>query len=54
MVIGEKGQKLKEIGTEARLDIQKLLDTKIMLRLWVKVKENWRDDEQALNNLGYN
>jgi GTP-binding protein Era len=53
MVIGEKGQKLKEIGTEARLDIQKLLDAKIMLRLWVKVKENWRDDEQALNNLGY-
>ena len=53
MVIGDKGLKLKEIGTEARMDIQKLLDTKVMLRLWVKVKENWRDDEQALNNLGY-
>ena len=53
IVIGEKGQKLKEIGTESRLDIEKLLDTKVMLRLWVKIKENWRDDEQALNNLGY-
>ncbi len=53
IVIGEKGQKLKEIGTEARQDIQKLLDQKVMLRLWVKIKANWRDDEQALNQLGY-
>ncbi|MCX7122598.1 MAG: GTPase Era [Gammaproteobacteria bacterium] len=53
IVIGDKGSKLKEIGTEARRDIEKLLDTKVMLRLWVKIKENWRDDEQALNNLGY-
>ncbi len=53
IVIGEKGKKLKEIGTEARLDIQRLLEKKVMLRLWVKVKENWRDDERSLMSLGY-
>ncbi len=53
IVIGEKGAKLKEIGTEARRDIEALLQKKVMLRLWVKVKENWRDDERSLMSLGY-
>lgn len=53
IVIGEKGAKLKEIGSEARRDIEALLQQKVMLRLWVKVKENWRDDERSLMNLGY-
>lgn len=53
IVIGEKGLKLKAVGTEARQDIQRLVDKKVMLRLWVKVKENWRDDERSLMGLGY-
>ena len=53
MVIGKKGQKLKEIGTDARHDIEKLLAKKVFLRLWVKVKEGWSDDARALKSLGY-
>jgi GTP-binding protein Era len=53
MVIGNKGEKLKTIGREARKDIEYLLDNKVFLELWVKVKSGWADDERALHSLGY-
>ena len=53
MVIGNKGAKLKTIGMEARLDMERLFDTKVFLELWVKVKAGWADDERALRSLGY-
>lgn len=53
IVIGDKGDRLKSIGTEARMDMEKLFETKIMLNLWVKVKGAWSDDERALKSLGY-
>lgn len=53
IVIGTGGERLKLIGEEARKDIEKLLDSKVMLKLWVKVKSGWADDERALRSLGY-
>ena len=53
IVIGKDGDLLKLIGTRARKDIEKLLDRKVFLRLWVKVKEGWSDSERALKNFGY-
>lgn len=53
IVIGKKGAKLKKVGISARREIEKLLGTKVFLRLWVKVKENWTDDDKALRGLGY-
>lgn len=53
MVIGNKGSKLKIIGTEARRDMEKTFDNKVHLELWVKVKSGWADDERVLNSLGY-
>ncbi|QGM80560.1 GTPase Era [Otariodibacter oris] len=53
MVIGQGGQKIKVIGTEARLDMERLFDNKVHLELWVKVKAGWADDERALRSLGY-
>ncbi|KFZ29624.1 GTPase Era [Pseudidiomarina atlantica] len=53
MVIGAGGQKLKQIGSEARRDIETLIDGKVHLQLWVKVKSGWADDERALRSLGY-
>ncbi len=53
IIIGKKGARLKKVGIKARRDIEKLLQTKVFLRLWVKVKENWTDDERALRSLGY-
>jgi GTP-binding protein Era len=53
MIIGQGGSKLKTIGTEARRDLEKLLDNKVMMKLWVKVKSGWSDDERALKSLGY-
>ena len=53
ILIGEKGARLKQIGTEARQDIENLCGTKVMLELWVKVKSGWSDDERALQSLGY-
>ena len=53
IVIGAKGSKLKEIGRMARLDINKLLERRCHLQLWVKVKSGWSDDERALKGLGY-
>lgn len=53
MVIGNKGEKLKTIGREARKDMETMLDNKVFLELWVKVKSGWADDERALRSLGY-
>ncbi len=53
IIIGDKGSRIKQIGIEARQDMEKLFDRKIMLTLWVKVKKGWSDDERALNSLGY-
>jgi GTP-binding protein Era len=53
MLIGEKGAKLKEIATQARLDMEKLFDGKVFLEVFVKVKSGWADDERALKSLGY-
>ena len=53
IVIGEKGSKLKKIGMDARADMEKMFEQKIMLTLWVKVKGGWSDDERALKSLGY-
>jgi len=53
ILIGRDGKKLKGIGKSARLEIEALLGTKIYLELWVKVRENWRDNPQALRSLGY-
>lgn len=53
IIIGDKGSRIKQVGIDARLDMEKLFDRKIMLTLWVKVKKGWSDDERALNSLGY-
>lgn len=53
IVIGEKGQKLKEVGTKARLDMERLFEKKVFLQLWVKVKEGWTDDKKMLSSFGY-
>jgi GTPase len=52
IVIGKGGARLKEIGTAARADIEALLDRRVFLNLFVKVRERWRDDERLLNELG--
>jgi GTP-binding protein Era len=52
MVIGEKGEKLKRISTEARLDMEKLFAGKVFLETWVKVKRGWADDQVALREQG--
>jgi GTP-binding protein Era len=53
MVIGNKGERLKTIGQEARRDMESLFDSKVFLETWVKVKSGWADDERALRSLGY-
>jgi len=53
IVIGNKGQLLKEVGRQARQDMQQAFGRKVFLQLWVKVKEGWADDERALLSLGY-
>jgi GTP-binding protein Era len=53
IVIGEKGSLLKLVGTQARKDLMNMLDMPVHLQLWVKVKDNWSDDERALASLGY-
>ena len=54
MIIGKKGSKLKEIGSLARTDIEDMLQSKVFLQLWVKVKKDWRDSDFLLKNFGYN
>jgi len=53
IIIGDKGSQLKLIGRDARLDMEKAFESKVMLNLWVKVKSNWSDDARALKSLGY-
>ncbi len=53
IVIGKSGAMLKKIGSQARQDIEKLLDKKVFLQLWVKVKADWSDNDRALRQLGY-
>ena len=53
IVIGDKGQRIKQVGMDARKDMEQLFDKKIMLTLSVKVKRGWSDDERALTSLGY-
>lgn len=53
IIIGKKGARLKSIGTKARIDISTMVDSKVYLNLWVKVREGWSNDEIALRGLGY-
>lgn len=53
IIIGKEGQVLKKVGTAARSDLETYFAKKVFLRLWVKVKESWSDNERALHNLGY-
>ena len=53
IIIGDKGARIKKIGQQARQDMERLFDSRVMLNLWVKVKSGWSDDERALRSLGY-
>ena len=53
IIIGKNGEMLKKIGKAARLDIEKNLDTRVFLELWVKVKEDWRNNTFQMRNFGY-
>jgi len=53
MVIGDKGERLKRIGTEARQELEKLLGAKVFIELWVKVRSGWADDEARVRSFGY-
>ncbi len=53
IIIGKKGEKLKDIGSRARQDIERFLGTKVYLELWVKVKEDWRNKEAFMNTIGF-
>jgi GTP-binding protein Era len=52
MVIGEGGERLKRIGSEARQELEPLLDARVFLELWVKVREGWTEDGQFMTSLG--
>lgn len=53
IIIGKQGFMLKKIGTQARIEMENLLDMKVNLQLWVKVKKDWRDSDMLLKNYGY-
>jgi GTP-binding protein Era len=53
ILIGDKGDRIKQIGRDARVDMERMFECKVMLKLWVKVKSGWSDDERALQSLGY-
>ncbi len=53
MIIGEKGERLKRISTEARQELEKLKDAKVFLEVWVKVRSGWADDEARVRSFGY-
>jgi GTP-binding protein Era len=53
IVIGKDGARIKEIGRRSRLEIEKILQKKVHLRLWVKIRKGWSDDKKALQSLGY-
>ena len=54
IIIGKGGAMLKKIGSNARFEIEKLLECKVNLRLWVKVRKGWRDSDVQMKNFGYN
>lgn len=54
ILIGDRGERIRRIGQEARIDIERMLDQKVMLRLWVKVRRGWADSDRALKSLGMN
>ena len=54
IIIGKQGRMLKKIGTQARVEIEEFLQKKVNLKLWVKVKKDWRDSDFLLKNFGYN
>ncbi|MDE7209566.1 MAG: KH domain-containing protein, partial [Clostridia bacterium] len=54
MVIGKGGAMIKKISTQARQDIENIVEEKVFLNLYVRVKEDWRDSDFLLNQLGYN
>ena len=53
MVIGDQGERLKRLGTEARQELEKLMDCKVFIELWVKVRSGWADDEARVRSFGY-
>lgn len=53
IVIGKAGERLKKVGKNARLDLEKLFEQKVFLQLWVKIKSNWSDDNSSLKELGF-
>ena len=53
MVIGDKGERLKRIGTETRQELERLMDAKVFIELWVKVRSGWADDEARVRSFGY-
>ena len=52
-IIGKQGNMLKKIGSTARFEIEKMLECQVNLKLWVKVKKDWRDSEYLMKNFGY-
>lgn len=53
MVIGDKGERIKRIGTETRVELERLMDAKVFIELWVKVRSGWSDDEARVRSFGY-
>jgi len=53
MVIGDKGERIKRIGMETRVELEKLLDCKVFIEMWVKVRSGWADDEARVRSVGY-
>ena len=53
VVQGDKGERIKRIGTETRVELEKLLDAKVFIEMWVKVRSGWADDEARVRSFGY-
>jgi GTP-binding protein Era len=53
MVIGDKGERIKRIGMETRVELEKLMDCKVFIEMWVKVRSGWADDEARVRSFGY-
>ena len=53
IIIGKQGAMLKKIGSNARFEIERMLEAKVNLKLWVKVKKDWRDSDFLIKNFGY-
>ena len=53
IIIGKQGAMLKRIGSDARYELERMLEAKVNLRLWVKVKKDWRDSDFLIKNFGY-